>query len=60
MKSEIVDIDTTHLIRETDKAYQVEDLAGGFTWLPKSLVEYDKRDGVFTMPRWLAEDRGLV
>jgi len=28
-------------------------------WVPKSLVE-DNRDGTFTMPEWLALEKGLI
>lgn len=28
-------------------------------WLPLSLVE-DNQDGTFTMPEWLAKDKGLI
>ena len=43
---------------ETPKAYLIYD-GGQEVWLPKSLVEYDTRDKVFTMPDWLAKDKGL-
>lgn len=28
-------------------------------WVPKSLVE-DNEDGTYTMPEWLAKDKGLI
>jgi len=28
-------------------------------WVPKSLVE-DNGDGTFTMPEWLAKDKGFI
>lgn len=30
-----------------------------WTWLPTSLVE-NNEDGTFTMPEWLALDKGLI
>lgn len=44
--------------RETEKAWQVD--AGDVTvWLPKSLVERND-DGTFTMPEWMATEKGLI
>lgn len=44
---------------ETDKAYRIFD--GIVTvWVPKSYVEHDEDAGVFTMPEWLAIDKGLA
>lgn len=43
---------------ETEKAYQLFD--GIKTeWMPKSQVE-DNGDGTFTMPEWLAKDKGFI
>lgn len=43
---------------ETDKAFRLFD--GATTeWVPKSQVE-DNGDGTFTMPEWLAKDKGFV
>lgn len=43
---------------ETDKAIRLHD--GTKTeWLPKSQVE-DNGDGTFTMPEWLAKDKGFI
>lgn len=46
------------LKHETDSAFLVSD---GFqdVWLPKSQTE-DNGDGTFTVPQWLAEEKGLV
>lgn len=44
---------------ETARAYLVHD-GHQDVWLPKSLVEYDERDKVFTMPEWLAQKNGLI
>lgn len=44
--------------RETEKAWQLFD--GTKTeWVPKSQVE-DNGDGTFTMPEWLAKDKGFI
>jgi len=43
---------------ETDKAYRLFD--GAKTeWVPKSQVE-DNKDGTFTMPEWLAQEKGFI
>jgi hypothetical protein len=43
---------------ETDKAYLLFD-GTREAWVPKSQVE-DNEDGTFTMPEWLAEQKGLI
>ena len=43
---------------ETEKALRLFD--GKTTeWVPKSQVE-DNGDGTFTMPEWLAKDKGFI
>ncbi len=43
---------------ETEKAFRLFD--GTKTeWVPKSQVE-DNKDGTFTMPEWLAKDKGFI
>lgn len=46
------------LRHETEKAYLLND---GFkdVWLPKSHTE-DNGDGTWTVPQWLAGEKGLV
>jgi hypothetical protein len=44
---------------ETEKAFLVFD-GKKEEWIPKSQVEYDQRDGVFTMPEWLAKAKGFI
>lgn len=63
MKSDLVDIELSYR-HENDRAYGVfnderkPDGTEKWIWLPKSLVE---RDGdTFTMPEWLAIEKGLV
>lgn len=53
----LVDIAAT-MERETDKAWQISD---GVTvaWVPKSQVERNG-DGTFTMPEWLAKEKGFI
>lgn len=69
MKSNLIDI-SAELCHETDKAYLVYDgrseIKKGDTsaselriWLPKSMVEYDGNK-TFTMPEWLALDKGFI
>lgn len=43
---------------ETDKAFRLYD--GSVTeWVPKSQVEKNG-DGTYTMPEWLAQDKGFI
>jgi hypothetical protein len=53
----LVDI-MADLKHETDKAFLVND-GDQDVWLPKQYVE-NNQDGTFTMPEWLAIDKGLV
>jgi hypothetical protein len=55
----LVDL-TLDLKHETEKAYLVWTGKKGQdpVWVAKSLVERDGR--IFTMPTWLAEERGLI
>jgi len=56
-KKEVIDI-AAELKGETEKAYRIFD--GTRTeWVPKSQVEMND-DGTFTMPVWLAEERGFI
>jgi hypothetical protein len=54
---ELIDIEA-EVRGETDKALRLYD--GKVTeWVPKSQVE-DNGDGTFTMPEWLAQDKGFI
>lgn len=56
-KPHLIDIEAELLI-ETDKAYRIDD--GKTTdWVPKSQVEFNS-DGTFTMPDWLAREKGFI
>lgn len=56
-KRELVDI-AAELKGESEKAYRIFD--GAKTeWVPKSQVERNP-DGTFTMPEWLAMDKGFI
>ena len=56
-KSELFDF-AAEVKGETEKALQLFD--GSKTeWVPKSQVE-DNGDGTFTMPVWLAKDKGFI
>lgn len=49
---------------ETDKAYKLSDGVETF-WIPKSQVEEKRRVGYdggfeFTIPEWLAIDKGII
>jgi hypothetical protein len=46
---------------ETDKAWLADVGLEQPVWLPKSQVEYyDDYGGIFTMPEWLAIEKGLI
>jgi len=56
-KRELIDI-TAQVRGETDKAWRLFD--GVRTeWVPKSQVEKND-DGTFTMPEWLAANKGFI
>jgi hypothetical protein len=56
-KSRLVDIEA-ELLMETEKGYRIDD--GKTTdWVPKSQVEQND-DGTFTMPEWLAQEKGFI
>ena len=53
----LVDI-AAHIHAETDRAYRLFD--GDKTeWVPKSQCERNS-DGTFTMPEWLAQEKGFI
>ena len=64
-QSEIVDIDV-ELLAETPSAFKVKSInTGKEAWVPQSLAEYDGssrvyRIGTLTLPRWAAEQKGLI
>lgn len=56
-RSDLVDI-AAEIRGETDKAFRLFD--GTRTeWVPKSQVEQNG-DGTFSMPEWLAQDKGFI
>ncbi len=68
-KKELIDI-AAELRHETNAAYLIFDgrseIKKGDTvkselrvWVPKSMVEYDGKQ-TFTMPIWLAKDKGFI
>jgi hypothetical protein len=56
-KRELVDI-AAKLEVETDAAYRIFD-GSRAEWVPKSQVERND-DGTFTMPEWLALEKGFI
>lgn len=55
--AKLIDI-AGELRNETDRAFRIFD--GRRTeWVPKSQVEQND-DGTFTMPEWLAKERGFI
>lgn len=49
---------TADIKHETDLAFLLHDGATK-AWVPKSQIT-DNEDGTFTMPVWLAEDKGFI
>ena len=65
-RSNIIDLDV-HVHARTEKAVLVSDDGekDGAVWLPLSQIEIEphatmQRVYVLTLPRWLAEEKGLV
>jgi hypothetical protein len=54
---DIIEIDAEIRI-ETDKAFCLYD-GDKVAWVPKSQVEKND-DGTFSMPKWLALDKGFI
>jgi hypothetical protein len=50
---------TATVRRETQKAWMLDDGSGTPQWVPKSQVEKND-DGTFTMPLWLAKEKGFI
>lgn len=57
-KSDIIEI-AAEIKRETENAYHIDD---GTTqaWIPKSQCEWNQSEGTFSMPEWIAKDKGLI
>lgn len=51
-----------HLHGETEKAFKLSDTGneGHAQWVPKSQVEHDEDSDIFTMPQWMAKQRGWI
>ena len=56
-KSELVEV-SAEIRGETPKAWRLFDGSKN-EWVPKSQVE-DNRDGTFTMPEWMAKEKGFI
>ncbi len=54
----LVDVEAV-LLQETDDAFLLDDQEGSREWVPRSLVE-ENDDGTFTMPEWLADEKGFT
>ena len=57
MTNRLTDI-AAEIRAETPLAYRLFDGAK-LEWVPKSQVE-DNHDGTFTMPEWLAKEKGFI
>lgn len=56
--SKLIEI-AAEIRHETDGAFLLDDGSGKPQWVPKSQVE-DNEDGTFTMPTWLAREKGFT
>lgn len=54
---DIIEVEA-ELRHETENGYLLDD-GDKKEWFPKKLVE-DNEDGTFSMPEWLAEDKGFI
>ena len=57
-ENQLVDI-VAEKLGETAAAYRIFDRTK-VDWVPKSQVEYNEDDGVFTMPMWLAKEKEFI
>ena len=57
-ENRLVDI-AAEKLGETAAAYRIFD-GTKVEWVPKSQVEYDEDDGIFTMPMWLAKEKEFI
>ena len=57
MTNSLVDL-AAEIKLETEKAFLL-DFGAVEAWVPKSQVQ-DNEDGTFTMPEWIAKDKGLI
>lgn len=57
-RSGIIDLAGT-IVGETEKAWRVDFGEKEPIWIPKSQAE-DNGDGTFSMPEWLATEKGLI
>lgn len=58
MSRELFDF-AAKLLNETPKAWRVDAGEKEPVWIPKSQGE-DNGDGTFTVPMWLAREKGLI
>ena len=54
----LAEVDATCL-HDTDDAFLLDHGGKDSVWVPKSLVD-DNGDGTFTMPEWLAMEKGII
>lgn len=56
-----VDVEYTRIVRETERAWQLEMPDGGVMWFPKSRIsKVSPNGGYFKCPAWLANQKGLT
>ena len=58
---ELIEFDFDEIIHETSRAYLMR-VCGEKMWIPKKLCEdsIDFKQMTFTIPRWLADEKGLT
>jgi hypothetical protein len=57
-ENRLVDI-AAEKLGETAAAYRIFD-GTKVEWVPKSQVDYNEDDGIFTMPMWLAKEKEFI
>lgn len=58
-KSNLIDIDAKY-VHDTPKAWLLDVGQDEPVWIPKSLCEFDRHDGVLTLAENVAIEKGLV
>lgn len=59
-RDDLVDIEYNEHLHESSKAH-LFDIEGEEIWIPKSQMDnWDPNRSTFTIPEWLAEEKGLL
>lgn len=59
MKSDLIDVEARY-VHDTEGAWLLDFGGEKPVWIPKCQCEYDRADGIATMPERVAIEKGLV